>query len=408
MEWKTEKYSKKFFKDEKMREIILCKYGEIALKGANRAFFETLLRKNLARRVSKHGKFNIYAMQSTVYIEPKDEMCDISSAYEEAKRTFGVVAVSRAYEIEKNMAEIIAAVKNIIPDIMRYKTFKVEAKRSDKSFPLTSPEISRDVGAEILELTHGKIAVDVHEPEVTVRVEIRDKMAFLAAGQEKAVGGMPVGSNGNALLLLSGGIDSPVAGYMMAKRGVRVEAVHFESFPYTSERARMKVLKLAEQIAEYCGDIKVHIISLTHIQEVMRDTIDEDYFTLLLRRFMMRLSCRTAKMFDCDALVTGESLGQVASQTMKALGVTNVVADRPVFRPLIGMDKEEIVERSREIGTFDTSILPYEDCCTVFTPRHPRTQPELEKVIAEEEKLDVIALENEAFDTMYTVSVKRK
>lgn len=391
-----------------MREIILCKYGEIALKGANRAFFETLLRKNLARRVSKCGKFNIYAMQSTVYIEPKDEMCDISSAYEEAKNTFGVVAVSRAYEIEKDMALILAAVKNIIPDLARYKTFKVEAKRSDKSFPLTSPEISRDVGAEILEQTHGKIAVDVHEPEVTVRVEIRDKMAFLAAGQEKAVGGMPVGSNGNALLLLSGGIDSPVAGYMMAKRGVRIEAVHFESFPYTSERARMKVLKLAEQIAEYCGDIKVHIISLTHIQEVMRDTIDEDYFTLLLRRFMMRLSCRTAEMFGCDALVTGESLGQVASQTMKALGVTNIVSDRPVFRPLVGMDKEEIVERSREIGTFDTSILPYEDCCTVFTPRHPRTQPELEKVVAEEEKLDVIALENEAFDTMYTVSVKRK
>lgn len=391
-----------------MREIILCKYGEIALKGANRAFFETLLRKNLARRVSKCGKFNIYAMQSTVYIEPKDEMCDISSAYEEAKNTFGVVAVSRAYEIEKDMALILAAVKNIIPDLARYKTFKVEAKRSDKSFPLTSPEISRDVGAEILEQTHGKIAVDVHDPEVTVRVEIRDKMAFLAAGQEKAVGGMPVGSNGNALLLLSGGIDSPVAGYMMAKRGVRIEAVHFESFPYTSERARMKVLKLAEEIAEYCGDIKVHIISLTHIQEVMRDTIDEDYFTLLLRRFMMRLSCRTARMFECDALVTGESLGQVASQTMKALGVTNIVSDRPVFRPLIGMDKEEIVERARDIGTFETSILPYEDCCTVFTPRHPRTQPELEKVLAEEEKLDVAALEDEAFGTMYTVVVKRK
>ena len=391
-----------------MREIILCKYGEIALKGANRAFFETLLRKNLARRVSKYGKFDIYAMQSTVYIEPMSEMCDIGAAYEEAKNTFGVVAVSRAYEVEKDMGAIIAAVKNIIPALSGYKTFKVEAKRSDKQFPLTSPEICRDVGAEILDLTHGKIAVDVHEPDVTVRVEIRDKMAFLAAGQEKAVGGMPVGSNGNALLLLSGGIDSPVAGYMMAKRGVKIEAVHFESFPYTSERARMKVLELAEEIAEYCGDIKVHIISLTHIQEVMRDTIDEDYFTLLLRRFMMRLSCRTAEMFRCDALVTGESLGQVASQTMKALGVTNIVADRPVFRPLIGMDKEEIVERSREIGTFDTSILPYEDCCTVFTPRHPRTQPELDKVLAEEEKLDVATLEDEAFGTMYTVNVKRK
>ncbi|MBQ0125965.1 MAG: tRNA 4-thiouridine(8) synthase ThiI [Clostridiales bacterium] len=390
-----------------MREIILCKYGEIALKGANRAYFEDLLRKNLKRRVGKFGKFSIYALQSTVYIEPQSEDCDIASAYEAAKATFGVVAVSRAYELPKNMSDIIAAVPNIIPSIKTH-TFKVDAKRSDKSFPLGSPEICAEVGAEILSLTKGKIKVDVHNPETVVRVEIRDKNAYLCAGQEKAVGGMPVGSNGTGLLLLSGGIDSPVSGYMMAKRGVKIEALHFESFPYTSERARMKVISLAEEIAEYCGDINVHIISLTHIQEELRDKTDEDYFTLLLRRFMMRLACRTAQMYGCEAVITGESLGQVASQTMQALCVTNIEADRPVFRPCIGMDKEEIVQISRKIGTFDTSILPYEDCCTVFTSRHPRTRLELDKVLEQEAKVDVRALEDGAFDAIYTITAKRK
>ena len=391
-----------------MKEIILCKYGEIALKGANRAYFETLLRKNLSRRVSKFGKFKIYAMQSTVYIEPESDDCDISSAYEAAKNTFGVAAVSRALELEKTMEAVLASIDLIMPALSGYKTFKVEAKRSDKSFPLTSPEICAEVGGAILDASKGRIKVDVREPETTVRVEIRDKNAFITASQERAVGGMPVGSSGTALLLLSGGIDSPVAGYAMAKRGVRIEALHFESFPYTSERARMKALRLAEELTEYCGDIAVHIISLTHIQEELRDNIDEDYFTLLLRRFMMRLSCRTAEAYGCEALITGESLGQVASQTMQAIGVTNIVADRPVFRPLIGSDKEEIVETARRIGTFETSILPYEDCCTVFTPRHPRTHPELEKVLAEEAKIDVEALTDEAFSTMTTVMIKRK
>ena len=391
-----------------MKEMILCKYGEIALKGTNRAYFETILRKNLKRHVAPFGKFDIYMMQSTVYIEPKDDFCDIASAYDAAKKTFGVVAVSRAFATEKTVDAITAAVERIMPLISGVKSFKVEAKRSDKSFPLTSPEICSEIGGVILDLSHGRLKVDVHEPEAVVRVEVRDKNAFITAGQEKAVGGMPVGSNGSALLLLSGGIDSPVAGYMMAKRGVKLEALHFESFPYTSERAKMKVLSLAEKLTEYCGDIHVHIISLTKIQETMRDGIDEEYFTLLLRRFMMRLASRTAEVYGCEALITGESLGQVASQTMQALGVTDPCADRPAFRPLIGMDKEEIVERAREIGTFDTSILPYEDCCTVFTPRHPKTHPELTKVIAEEEKLDVKALEDDAFATLETVVIKRK
>ncbi|MCQ2771451.1 MAG: tRNA 4-thiouridine(8) synthase ThiI [Clostridia bacterium] len=390
-----------------MKEIILLKFGELALKGANRDFFEKILRNNLKRRVAEFGTFKIYSIQSTIYVDPVDDSCDLTGAYEACKNTFGIAGISRAFETEKNMDAVLAAVPQIIPNI-NTKTFKVIAKRSDKKFPLESPEICQIVGGEILSITKGRLKVDVHNPGTTVRVEVRDNNAFVTAGQEFGAGGMPVGSNGTGLLLLSGGIDSPVAGYMMAKRGLRIEAVHFESFPYTSERARQKVLSLAKQISEYCGDITVHIISLTHIQEVMRDTVQEEYFTLLLRRFMMRLACRTAEEFDCGAVITGESLGQVASQTMKALAVTNIVADRPVFRPCIGMDKEEIVQIARKIDTFETSILPYEDCCTVFTPRHPQTRPELPFILAEEAKLDVQGLEDEAYATLTTVRIKRR
>ena len=390
-----------------MKEIILCKYGEIALKGANRNHFEKLLRDILKRRTEPFGKFKIYSVQSTVYIEPLEEYADVEGAYIAAKNTFGISAVSRAIETEKDMGAILETVKTqFMPYIEEAKTFKVEAKRSDKKFPLKSPEISAEVGAAILEASGGHKRVDVHHPDVAVRVEIRDYAAYICAGQERAIGGMPIGSNGKGLLLLSGGIDSPVAGFMIAKRGVRLDAMHFESFPYTSERAREKVLALAEKLTAYTGDIHVHIISVTKIQEVLRDTCEEDYFTLLLRRFMMRLSERTAEKFACDALITGESLGQVASQTMQALGVTNSVVSRPVFRPCIGMDKEEIIRISREIDTFETSILPYEDCCTVFTPRHPRTRPELWKVEREEAKVDVKALEDEAFATLETVVIK--
>lgn len=392
-----------------MKEIILCKYGEISLKGANRAYFEKLLRDMLKRRTAPFGSFKIYAIQSTVYIEPLDENADVSDAYHAAKNTFGLSAVSRAIETEKDMAAILETVKTqFMPYIEDARTFKVEAKRSDKKFPLQSPEICMEVGAAILEASGGKKRVDVHHPDVIVRVEIRDLAAYICAGQERAIGGMPIGSNGKGLLLLSGGIDSPVAGYMIAKRGVRLDAMHFESFPYTSERARQKVLSLAEKLTDFTGEIHVHIISLTHIQEVLRDTCEEDYFTLLLRRFMMRLSERTAEKYGLDALITGESLGQVASQTMQAIGVTNSVVSRPVFRPLIGMDKEEIIRISREIDTFETSILPYEDCCTVFTPRHPRTRPELYKVEREEARVDVQALEDEAFATLETVIVGRR
>lgn len=390
-----------------MKEIILCKYGEITLKGANRSHFERLLKNELTRRTAKFGKFKIYYIQSTAYIEPLEETCDISGAYEAAKNTFGVSAVSRAIELPKDMDAILHAAKTVfMPYLSGVRTFKVESKRSDKKFPFTSPEISCEVGAAILDAAGGALKVDVHEPQVCVRVEIRDFAAYICAGQEHAVGGMPIGSNGKGLLLLSGGIDSPVAGFMMAKRGVRIDAMHFESFPYTSERARQKVLDLAAKLAGYAGEIHVHIISVTHIQEVLRDNCDEDYFTLLLRRFMMRLAERTAKKFSCDALITGESIGQVASQTMKALCVTDSVVNMPVFRPVIGMDKEDIIKISRKIDTFETSILPYEDCCTVFTPVHPRTQPEIYKVENEESRVEVAALEEEAFATLETVIIK--
>ena len=393
-----------------MREIILCKYGEITLKGANRAYFEKLLRDKIRSRISGYGNFNVYYLQSTVYIEPEDDGCDIDGAYVAAKNTFGVAAVTRAIEAEKNMDAILKTASGaFLTYLDGCRTFKVEAKRSDKSFPLTSPEISSEVGGAILEGSRGRLKVDLHKPDVCVRVEIRDRAAYICAGQERAVGGMPSGSNGRGLLLLSGGIDSPVAGYMMGKRGVQIEGLHFESFPYTSERAKQKVIDLAGIVSDYTGEIHLHIVSVTKIQELLRDRCEEDYFTLLLRRSMMRIAEKVADAYRCDAIITGESLGQVASQTMQALGVTNKIATRPVFRPLIGMDKEEIIEISRKIGTFETSILPYEDCCTVFTPRHPRTKPELWKVEREEAKApELDALEAEAFENLTTVSVGKR
>lgn len=397
-----------------MKEIILCKYGEIVLKGLNKKQFEVIMLKQIARRVAAFGHFNITSAQSVAYIEPLpsddefDEEPDIDGAVEAVRKIFGIVSVSRAAVTEKNVDAIIATAKDYIIPALKSKgckTFKVEGKRGDKTFPLTSPELSAEVGAAILKSAPW-LRVNVTAPDVIVKVEIRAKAAYVHAGSLKGAGGLPVGSGGRGMLLLSGGIDSPVAGWMMAKRGVALDAVHFESFPYTSERAREKVFELARLMSEWCGSINVHVISLTKIQEELRKAHVDDYFTLLLRRYMMRLACRTAERFGCDSLITGESLGQVASQTMGAFGVTNSVCDRVVFRPCIGMDKEEIVSVARKIGTFETSILPYEDCCTVFTPKHPKTKPELAKVIAQENKLDFAVLEDEAFESMYTHVVK--
>ena len=388
---------------EKIKEVILCKYGEIVLKGANRSTFEAMLAREVKKRGTRYGHFKVTHQQSTIYIEPQDEYCDVDGMVECAKKIFGIAGVGRAAVTEKNMESIMATAKEYLPSLMEgKKTFRVDAKRSDKRFPLSSPQIAAEIGGVILSCVRG-IKVDLHNPESQVRVEVRDNAAYIHADQQKGAGGMPPRSSGRGLLLLSGGIDSPVAGFMMAKRGMEIEGLHFESYPYTSERAREKVFTLADKLCEYTSRIHLHVISLTHIQEELRRSCEEDYFTLLLRIFMMTLAERCAKQYHCRAIITGESLGQVASQTIEAINVTDsAVKEIPVFRPCIGMDKEEIVTVARRIDTFETSILPYEDCCTVFTPRHPRTKPELEKVMAELEKVDFEGLVNEAYDGMYT------
>ncbi len=386
-----------------MKEVILCKYGEIVLKGANRSSFEAGLTRELKARAALYGTFRVSTAQSTVYIEPQSDACDLDGMTEAACRVFGIVGVSRAAVCEKSMEAILSTAKEYLPEkLYGARTFKAEAKRSDKTFPLSSPAIAAEVGGALLSVLPG-IRVDIHNPDVTVRVEIREGGAYIHAGQMRGAGGMPYKSAGRGLLLLSGGIDSPVAGHMMAKRGLEIEALHFESFPYTSEQAREKVFTLAEKMCAYTGKMYIHVISLTHVQEVLRDSCEEEYFTLLLRIFMMTLAERCARGYHCGALVTGESLGQVASQTLEAIGVTDSVVNMPVFRPLIGMDKEEIVRVARVIDTFETSILPFEDCCTVFTPRHPRTRPDKAKVMAELAKVDFEGLCEEAFAGMYTV-----
>ncbi len=372
-----------------MTRTILMKYGELILKGANKRSFEKLLCDKIKARMRRllNEGFDFECMQSTLYVTPHDDAM-VEEAYSELKKVFGIVSLCISYRAEKNMADIVRVACENIPDHIRpYRSFKVDARRSDKQFPLTSPQIMAQVGGELSELCP-EVKVDVVKPEIVVRVEIREKFAYIHAGSEHGAGGMPYLSNGRGLLLLSGGIDSPVAGFMMAKRGVEIEAVHFESFPYTSERAKEKVIDLAKCLCEYTDKIRIYFVSLTEIQEAIRDNCEEDYFTLILRRFMMPIAERVARKCYAQALITGESIGQVASQTMAAIAVTDCTVDMPVFRPCIGMDKEEIVEIARRIDTFETSIQPYEDCCTVFTPRHPRTKPELEKVIRAESKLD--------------------
>ena len=382
-----------------MKYTILLKFGEIALKGANRSYFENTLCRQIRHRVKRFGKFNVFKSQSTIAVEAADPTADLDGAYDICKKTFGVIALVRAYEAEKDMDSITSRVRELAPALIGdARTFKADARRSDKSFPLTSPEISALAGAAVLSACP-RVKVDVHEPEVVVRVEIRDEKAYITGAQERGAGGMPVGTNGKALLLLSGGIDSPVAGHMICRRGVKLEVLHFESFPYTSERALEKVKELAHILAEYNGAVCFHTVSVTKIQEALSRSCDEEYFTLLLRRFMMRIAERTARDRDCRAIVTGESVGQVASQTIEALNVTNSVVSMPVFRPCVGLDKEEIIERSRRIGAFETSTLPYEDCCTVFTPRHPKTKPTEEGVAREEAKLDVEGLIGEALSS---------
>lgn len=362
-----------------MKEIILLKEGELALKGLNRVNFEDKLIKNIKFRFRDLGKFTFTRSQSAVAIEAESEDVDFEEAVERLKKVFGIVAFSRAAIAEKDIESIKATAKEYLHEqIMAAKTFKVEAKRSDKKFSMTSPEISREVGAHILR-NYPHIKVDVHNPDLKITVEIRER-AYVRGNQIKGIGGMPVGSAGKAAVLMSGGIDSPVAAYMMAKRGVQLTAIHFAAPPYTSMKAEMKVRDLVKKVSEYAGRIYFAVVPFTEIQEKIKDECPEDLFTLIMRRLMMEIATRIAEKDECHALITGESLGQVASQTLLALGVTDEATPLPVFRPCIGMDKQEIISIARQIDTFETSILPYEDCCTVFTPRHPRTRPTLEQV----------------------------
>ena len=389
-----------------MNEIFLMKLGEIVLKGANKRQFENKLRQNVRRRLKYYGNFDVYIMQSTVYIEPEDEHADVEGAWEACHSIFGVVSLCRCRPCEKNLDAIYNAIEEYLgEDLDCAKSFKVESKRSDKRFPLTSIGISQEIGGRLAE-AHPTVAVDVHNPEYTVYVEVRDLAAYVHGPAEPGAGGLPTGVGGRAMCLLSGGIDSPVAAYMIAKRGVEIECVHFFSYPYTSKLAQDKVLELARLVTKYSGRMTVNIVSFTEIQEAIRDNCPEEYFTLIMRRFMMEIAQRIAKHDGCGALITGENLGQVASQTLEAMAVTGAVVDIPIFMPLVGMDKEEIVTIARKIGTMETSILPYEDCCTVFTPRHPKTKPTLGQLIHAEEKLDRQAMIDKAVETVQRITVK--
>lgn len=375
-----------------MKEIILIKNGELVLKGLNRNTFEDILIKNMRKALKELGEFKFTKSQSTIMVESVSEDVDLDDAVEALKKVFGIAALSRACVAQKDMDDIkTITVQYLEEELSCAETFKVEAKRSDKKFPYKSPEIARELGGYILS-KFNNLKVDVHNPEVTVTVEIRDNYAFIRGNNIKGAGGMPVGTSGRAAILISGGIDSPVAGYMMAKRGIELVAVHFASPPYTTELAELKVMELLRRVSKYSGPITTYVVGFTEIQEEIRNKCPEEYFTIIMRRFMMKISEKLALKQNCSALITGESVGQVASQTMYALACTDAAVQMPVFRPCIGMDKDEIVAISRKIDTFETSIQPYEDCCTVFTPKHPKTRPRLEDVIEAEKVMDIDAL----------------
>ena len=384
----------------------MLKLGEIVLKGMNRRNFERQLTSNLSRRLRPYGNFEISMVQSTIYVEPADENCDLERAWEACGTGFGIVSMCRCRACEKNLDAIYEGIINYLGDeLAGQRSFKVESKRADKHFALNSIQISQEIGGRLAE-AFPQVVVDVHHPAYTVFVEVRERAAYVHGPSVPGAGGLPTGVGSKAALLLSGGIDSPVAGYMMAKRGMEIECIHFFSYPYTSLLAKEKVLELARLLCRYCGRMTVDIVGFTEIQEAIRAQCPEEYFTLIMRRFMMRIAERLGQDHGCRCLVTGESLGQVASQTMEAIAVTNAVCREPVFRPLIGMDKEEIVTIARKIGTMETSILPYEDCCTVFTPKHPKTKPNLKAVEEAEQKMEMEALINRALEQVEKVTVR--
>lgn len=363
-----------------MKELILVKYGEMALKGLNKKTFEDMLIKNIKRRLKPLGHFQYTSAQSTTYITPLDEDIDLAEVSDRVGKIFGIATYCRACVCEKDFEDICEKSYEYLDTVLSCaKTFKVNAKRADKAFPMKSPEICMELGGRLLE-KFPHLTVDVKNPEVTVTVEIRDENAFVHAENIKGAGGLPVGSSGKAMLLLSGGIDSPVAGYMMAKRGIHIAAIHYVSPPYTSDRAQLKVEQLCQKLTAYCGGVAFYCVPFTEIQEAIKDNCPEEFFTIIMRRLMMEIAQRIAAKDNCLALITGESVGQVASQTMAAMVCTDAACRIPVFRPCVGMDKTEIIEIARKIDTFDISVQPYEDCCTVFTPRHPKVRPVLADV----------------------------
>lgn len=390
-----------------MKKIILVRYGEIMLKGLNRHVFEDKLIGNIKNSIYKSGKVKVIKSQGRIYIEPEEENYDFDAVLQKISKIFGVVSVSPVWKIDTDYEKIKATALELANNLVSengYKTFKLETKRGNKKFPMQSPEISADVGGYILENIPALI-VDVKAPDFIIYLEVREN-SYVYSETVKAHGGMPLGSNGRAMLLLSGGIDSPVAGWMMGKRGVEIEAIHFYSYPYTSERAKQKVIDLAGILSQYCGKIRLHVVPFTEIQLAINDNCPEEQLTIIMRRIMMRISEIIARKDECMALITGESMGQVASQTMQALYCTDSAANMPVFRPLIGMDKVEVIDIARKIDTFETSILPYEDCCTVFVAKHPQTKPKLEKIMKSEEAVDFEPLIEKAVEGTEVIVIK--
>lgn len=387
-------------------DIILLKYGEISLKGLNRPMFERQLISNVAKALAPLGKFSVRKSQSTIYVEPLEDSADTELAVERLSKVFGIVNICPAVKCEKTIESIEKTTLECLSQMdIKGKTFKVESKREDKQFPMNSPQICRHMGGVILKNTDG-LSVDVHNPDILVQIEIR-KEAYIFTQKVSGAGGMPIGTAGRATLLLSGGIDSPVAGWMIAKRGVRLEVVHFHSHPYTSDRAKEKVIDLARIMSAYTGEIRLHVVPFTEIQLDIIEKCPKNYLTIIMRRLMMRIAEKISVQNGSSALITGESIGQVASQTMESLVVTDNAVNMPVFRPCIGMDKEEIVTISKKIDTYETSILPFEDCCTIFVPKHPKTKPSVAE-IEEAEKLltDPEGMMSKAIDDEELVIIK--
>lgn len=391
-----------------MKKVILVRYGEILLKGLNRPVFEDRLIKNIKRKLYGLGKISVRKSQSRIYIEADDSEYDFDSAIDRLKKVFGIVSLSVVIKVKTDFDIIKKRVLDLVDEVKtrdKLKTFKVETKRGNKRFPMKSQEISCEIGAAILE-KNSDISVDVNNPDFVVYLEVREE-TYIYTEKIDASCGMPTGTNGKAMLLLSGGIDSPVAGYCIAKRGVEIQAIHFYSYPYTSERAKDKVIELAKIVSDYCYGIKLHIVPFTDIQLEINEKCPSGEMTIIMRRVMMRIAEKVARKEGAMALITGESIGQVASQTMDGLYVTDDAVNMPVFRPLIGMDKNEVIEIARKIDTFETSILPYEDCCTVFVAKHPNTKPKLEKIKKFEQALDIDELIDKAIENIEVIEVTK-